>query len=220
MPPSLTLVHTAPALQPTFVGLLQELAPDIPVHHLVEADLLQQARQHGAEAPQVRKHVAQALATAAQDHAAAVVLCTCSSIGAAAEAAQIGRPVLRVDRAMAQEAVARGPRILVAAALASTVGPTRELILDAADKAGKKVELIDVDCSAAWPCFEQGDTDGYYTGIATALRQAVRQGDVAILAQASMAPAADLCADLPIAVLSSPRLGIQAAIAAYRQATA
>ncbi len=41
-------------------------------------------------------------------------------------------------------------------------------------------------------------------------------GDVIVLAQASMAPAAQLCSDLSVPVLSSPRLGAEAAIEAYR----
>lgn len=220
MPPTLALLHTAPALQPTFEKLLAELGPEVPTHHLVAAELLDEARQCGADAPQVRESVVQSLGEVAREHGAAVVLCTCSSIGGAAEDAPIGVPVLRIDRAMAQKAVENGPRVLVAAALTSTIGPTRDLLADAAAKAGKTVELIDVDCSSAWPHFEKGDTAGYYAGIAECLRQAAPQGDIAVLAQASMAPAADLCADLSIEVLSSPRLGIEAAVAAYRQSIA
>ena len=220
MPPTLALLHTAPALQPTFEKLLAELGPEVPARHLVASELLDEARQCGADAPQVKEHVVEALGDAARDHDAAVVLCTCSSIGGAAEDAPVGVPVLRIDRAMAQKAVENGPRVLVAAALTSTIGPTRDLIADAAARAGRAVDLIDVDCSAAWPRFEKGDTAGYYAGIAGCLRAAAPQGDVAVLAQASMAPAADLCTDLPIEVLSSPRLGIEAAVAAYRQAVA
>jgi hypothetical protein len=41
--------------------------------------------------------------------------------------------------------------------------------------------------------------------------------DAIILAQASMAPAADRLGDLGIPVLSSPRLGAEAAVAVWRQ---
>jgi hypothetical protein len=146
-----------------------------------------------------------------------VVLCTCSTIGGCAE--ELGRtadaPVLRVDRAMAERAIALGPRILVAAALASTLKPTRALLLDAAARAGKAVQLSELLCDAAWERFERGDQPGYLAAIAERLRAAAVSADAIVLAQASMAGAADLCADLPIPILSSPRLGLEAALRAY-----
>jgi hypothetical protein len=42
--------------------------------------------------------------------------------------------------------------------------------------------------------------------------------DAVVLAQASMAPAAALLADQPVPVLASPRLGLEAAVAAWRGA--
>jgi hypothetical protein len=122
---------------------------------------------------------------------------------------------MRVDRAMAERAVELGQRIIVAAALTSTIAPTRELILDAARRSGKEVELVELLCGPAWPKFEQGDLVGYLDEIAACLRRVATDGDVIVLAQASMAGAAALCADLPIPILSSPRLGLEAAIKAY-----
>jgi hypothetical protein len=51
------------------------------------------------------------------------------------------------------------------------------------------------------------------------LHEAHLEGDVVVLAQASMAGAAPLCAGLPLPVLSSPSLGLEAALAAYRALT-
>jgi hypothetical protein len=151
-----------------------------------------------------------------------VVLCTCSTIGGAAEQVRhpSAGPVQRVDRAMAERAVAIGSKIVVVAALASTLAPTRDLILDVARQAGKSVTITEVLCEGAWGKFEGGDQAGYWQAVADCLRHHVDTGDVIVLAQASMAGAADLCADLSAPILSSPRLGVEAAIAAYRAATA
>jgi hypothetical protein len=113
---------------------------------------------------------------------------------------------------MAKKAVATGSRIIVAATLPSTIGPTTDLILDEAHQAGKKVEIVELLCASAWAKFEQGDRQGYLADIAHHLQQAASQGDVIVLAQASMAGAADLCPDLSIPILSSPRLGLEAAV--------
>lgn len=213
----LTLFHTAATNEPLFAALLKEIAPDLPVRHVVDETILPAARAAGLTAA-IQQHVQNTILEAVNT-GSQVVLCTCSTIGGCAEATQAftDKPVQRVDRAMAEQAVRLGSRILVAAALATTLEPTRELILDAANKAGKEVELIEVFCATAWPKFAAGDKDAYFADIAAELRQVAAQGDVIVLAQASMAGAAALCADLPMPVLSSPRLGVEAAVAAYYQ---
>lgn len=219
MSKKLTLLHTARDNVATFSKLLNELAPDIPAEHILDETVLQDARAAGEVTPAVAARIEAKVLSA--DPNTALVLCTCSTIGGAAE--QITHPnagpVLRVDRAMAEKAVALGDNILMVAALASTLAPTRDLILDAAKKAGKTVQITEMVCEGAWAKFEQGDTQGYWSAIADCLRRHAHTGEVIVLAQASMAGAVDLCTDLDIPVLSSPRLGLEAAITAYRAAT-
>jgi hypothetical protein len=213
---TLTFLHTSPVHIATFDRLLAEIDPSIPAKHVVDESLLHDARAFGITSD-LTQRITQTIVDAIADDAA-VVVCTCSTIGGCAEQANhvTDRPVVRVDRAMAERAVATGKRIIVAAALASTLTPTRQLILDVADQAGKAVAIIEVLCEDAWSHFERGDQSGYLGAIAACLHQAAPAGDVIVLAQASMAGAASLCTDLPIPILSSPRLGLEAAIHAYR----
>lgn len=214
---TLTFLHTSPVHIATFDSLLAEIEPDLPVKHLVDERLLQDARTYGLT-PVLIGRITQTIDQAIADNAA-VVLCTCSTIGGCAEQlAQTDRPVLRVDRAMAERAVALGTRIIVAAALISTLAPTRELLLDVAAKARTTISIVDVLCEGAWERFEQSDNAGYLQAIADSLHATASQGDVIVLAQASMSGATTLCADLPIPILSSPRLGLEAAIQAYWKA--
>jgi hypothetical protein len=215
----LTLFHTAASNEPLFAALLQTIAPDIPARHIVDETILPYAREHGVNA-QLQQRVTDTILGAIKE-GSEVVLCTCSTIGGCAEAvqAQTEKVVQRVDRAMAEKAVNIGSRVIVAATLATTLPPTCDLVRDAAAKAGKDIEIIEALCASAWPKFEAGDRDGYFAEIAAALRNVAAQGDVVVLAQASMAGAAALCADLLIPVLSSPQLGLEAAVNAYRQTT-
>lgn len=219
MEKTLTFLHTSPVHIPTFDGLLAEIAPNIPVRHIVDESLLQEAREAGTIFPQLRQRITDTIVDAIAQNAR-VLLCTCSTIGGCAE--EIGRqttaPVLRVDRPMAERAVTLGSRILVVATVASTLAPTKELITDTARRANKPVQLIEVLCESAWTKFEQGDQEGYLQEITNQLHHAAPSGDVIVLAQASMAKAAMLCLDLSIPILSSPRLGLEAAIRAYRSA--
>lgn len=203
MPKTLLFLHTSPVHVATFDELLAALGATVQSRHIVDESLLDDARAGGltpALAERVRARIAEA-----GDRA--VVLCTCSTIGGVAE--QAG--ALRVDRAMAEQAVARGPRIILAAALASTLEPTRRLLEDAA--AGRPIQIVELLCAEAWASFEAGDRPAYLAAIAAALRANAAAGDVIVLAQASMAGAADLCPDLAIPILSSPRLGLEAALA-------
>ncbi len=214
----LTLFHTAAANEAMFASLLNEIAPDIPARHIVDESILPAVRVAGLT-DKIHQQVTDTVLRAIQA-GSEVVLCTCSTIGGCAEDAQqfTEKTVQRVDRAMAEKAVKIGSRVIVAATLTSTLPPTCELVLDAAAKAGQTIHIVEVFCSTAWAKFEAGDRDGYFADIAAELRNVAEQGDVIVLAQASMAGAAALCADLPIPVLSSPRLGLEAAVNAYRLA--
>lgn len=204
----LALLHTSQAHVLTFDRLRGEVAPTLTLYHIVAEHLLDEARRYGV--PAVAEQVTQQVQLAAEAGARAV-LCTCSTIGALAEdaAAAAGIPVLRVDRPMAAAAVAAGTRITVLAALATTLAPTTALIEQEAARAGRAVEVCAQVICGAWDRFEAGDLDGYLDRVTTALA-AVTNADVIVLAQASMAPAAERGATT-IPVLASPRLGLHAA---------
>ncbi|MBT3269135.1 hypothetical protein HN371_18465 [Candidatus Poribacteria bacterium] len=217
MPTSLTFLHTAAPLAPSFDELVTEIAPDVPVRHLIAGDLLDTARAEGPDSVAARAQVRDAVLHAVAG-GARVVLCTCSTIGDPAErtASDARRTVMRVDRPMAERAVEAGSRILVVATLESTLGPTTDLIRDAAAKAGRDVEISTLLADAAWAKFEAGDADGYHAAIATAVKAGAGDVDAVVLAQGSMAAAAGLCDGVAAPVLSSPRLGVEAAVAAFR----
>lgn len=218
MDQTLSFLHTSPVHIQTFRALLDELAPDIPTRHVVDESLLGEACAAGKVTPALRQRVEETVLAMA-DLGAMVVLCTCSTIGAVVEDlnGQMPAVLLRIDRPMAEDAVARGSRIIVAATLPTTLIPTRDLIYSAASMARKEVQVIELLCEDAWSHFERGDQVAYLQEIASQLQRAATLGDVIVLAQASMARASEFYTDLPIPVLTSPRSGLQAAIGAYRR---
>ncbi len=213
------LLHTAGAHVDVFDGLLNELSPSLEREHLVRPTLLERAQLAGDGDREVRAGVGAAIA---EFQSPAVVLCTCSTIGGVAEdcGRERGVAVLRVDRPMAELAVRSGKKIAIVAALASTLTPTRALLEAVAREAGLGVEIVDVPCLDAWAYFEQGDRDEFHRRIAQHVEALDPSFDAAVLAQASMAPAARLVS-AGIRVFSSPRLGVEAAyrLAAVRTGT-
>jgi len=217
----LAFLHTAPGHVATFDALVAELDPRLELAHAVDPALLEDARAAGGVTDTIAARVAAAMRGLAEA-GATVVVCTCSTLGEAAERAALGpgRQALRIDRPMAEAAVAAGPRIAIVAALASTFAPSRALLEDAALRARRPIALHDVLCADAWPRFEAGDLEGYLARVAASARAAAQAADVVILAQASMAAAASRCADAAAPVLAGPRLGVAAAVERLRAAHA
>ncbi|MFP6778207.1 MAG: aspartate/glutamate racemase family protein [Alphaproteobacteria bacterium] len=213
----LSFVHTVASNIETFDALVAELAPDIPVRHTVQGDLLTQALDAGELTADIRRQAAEAVVNEAEN-GAAVVLCTCSTVGPGADdaAGLTATKVMRIDRPMAEAAVRIGTRIGVVATLATTLGPTLDLLSEAAVQAGKETDLRPVVFEEARDKLLAGDMENYLTIIAEGLHLTASDSDVIVLAQASMSPALKLCEDIEVPILSSPRSGLAAAIDTYK----
>lgn len=198
----------------TFERLVRAEDASIKVEHVVAEELLADARRVGPDEPALVARVQTAMRDAAAT-GAAIVVCTCSTIGGAAEHTPTGGRFVaaRIDRAMADRAVALGPRILLVAALESTLGPTTQLLHESARAAGATIVPQRLLVADAWALFLRGDLAGYVETVAAAVRAAASRMDVVLLAQASMAPVAERLADLGVEVLASPRLGVRQAVA-------
>lgn len=208
----LAFLHTAAIQVESFAVLCEEIAPSLRIRHAVDESLLAAARESGITASLAEK-VHGAVIDAAST-GAAVVVCTCSSLGGLAEGTNTaGKFVaMRVDRAMADAAVLAGERILVVAALASTLGPTCSVLESSARNAHTRISLAESLVEDAWTFFASGNRDRYHELVEGAVRKGLDAADVIVLAQASMAPVATRFLNAPVPVLSSPRLGVTAAV--------
>ena len=145
------------------------------LQHHVRADLLEAAEQAGGMTDDVAcatRAAFQALAASAD-----VVLLTCFHAGGPSRdelSATLAVPVLRVDRALAEEAIRAGQSIVALCAVATTMTPTRALFEALAEDSGATVDVRLVD--GAWNHFKAGDTDAYLRAIANAAQDAYAQG--------------------------------------------
>lgn len=150
------------------------------------------------------------LARAAVGAGAEAILLTCSSISelAAATAERVGVPILRIDEAMADQAVATGVRIAVLATLPTTCGPTTRLIEERAALAGRAPSIESVVIDGAFEAVASGDRATHDRLVVAAIERAAAVADVVVLAQASMASAAD-AAEVDVPVLTSLESGVK-----------
>jgi Asp/Glu/hydantoin racemase len=208
----LALVHTVAGLVPRFRELAAELVPDVETFDIVDETLLRDATREGRVSLDTARRLFGHLA-AAEGHGADAIVVTCSSMGGAADAARpfAGVPLLRIDQAMAEQAVEHGRRIGVLATLWSTLQPTAKLIERTALDAGREIEVQDRLCDDAFEALRDGDTDRHDAVVRDGLRELIGWADVIVLAQASMARVVDTLTDEERAtpILSSPRLGME-----------
>lgn len=211
MTKTLGLVHTSATLVPVFQELCKQYIPHVNVFNIVDDSLIKQVISRGELRADTARRVVN-YAGSAESAGADYIMFTCSSIGAAVEAAadltQV--PVLRVDQPMADQAVATGSRIGVIATLPTTLAPTSDLVQRRAAVVGKDIQLKAVLCEGAFEALMGGNPALHDTMVAKALKELSTQVDVIVLAQASMARVVDTLSESEkiVSILASPPIAM------------
>lgn len=209
---TLGLIHTSATLVPVFQQLCNQYLPEVNVFNIVDDSLIKDVITKGELTANTARRVVDYVGSA-EAAGADFILVTCSSIGAAVEAAAplTKVPVLRVDQPMADLAVKTGTKIGVVATLPTTLAPTSDLVKRRAAIAGKEIQLISRLCEGAFEALMNGDAAKHDEMVANALRELAKQVDVILLAQASMARVVDTLdeADKRVPIIASPPQAIK-----------
>jgi hypothetical protein len=218
----ITFLHTAEVHVATFSDLVTKHQPNhaclstLSTEHIVNSALLEEAMEKGIT-PELEVKIKTVCLNVAKN--AQWVVCTCSTLGQVAEKIQLdnGSFVIRIDRAMTDLAVMSGNRILVLAALQSTLVPTEALMRSSQQKQQTLQGIDYCVVENSWQYFLKGQQRAYLQTIADVIDDVIEQErtkyDCIVLAQASMAGAIDLIKEIkekgPL-ILSSPEIGIEA----------
>lgn len=214
MPITIAYLHTSHVLIPMFTELSKRELPGVEQFHMVDESLIQNTIRAKELTKVTIRRVIHMVQSAREGGADAVVV-TCSSIGPAVTMARelFDFPVVRVDEAMAEEAVRAGRRIGVAATLRTTLEPTVALLREKALAAEREVDVVESLCEGAFVAVLAGDTGTHDRLLSDSLIQLRTSVDVVVLAQASMAR---VVARLPVGsvhvpIFSSPELAVRRA---------
>lgn len=210
---TLALLHTTPVTVTSLKELTGKLLPGVRVINLLDDSLLPDVMAAGGVTPAVEDRM-KAFVDQAAAAGAEAVLCCCSSVGEAAERLRTTAPVpvLRIDEPMAIEAARTGAQIGVIATVATTLGPTANLIVRKAAEAGRQIAVEAVLVEGAFAALNAGRMDEHDRLVLTALEALLETADVVVLAQASMARLLPNLAQAPrVPVLTSPVAGLTAA---------
>jgi hypothetical protein len=204
----ISCLHTLDISATLFEDCLRSIGqPDVVLSHQFRPDLLQLAESLGSSDRRVMDATRAAMEGLLAR--ADAVLLTCSTLGSALGSGSAKR-LLRVDEALARQAVREADEVIILYTASTTREPSRLLFEAEARCTGARISLMEVE--GAWAAFRRNDLTTYHHMIADAAKRvSVSRRNVVAFAQASMAPAAKLVSPAP---MTSPMAGLRAAIAA------
>lgn len=208
----LAIIHTTPVTVEPLKTLALELMPDLELFNLVDDSILPELIGNGGRIEAVEERWRR-YALIAEKQGADCILNACSSIGGLVARVQpdVGVPIVRIDEAMAEEAVRPGGVIGVAATLETTLKPTADLLRQQAERIGVTPSIRPMLVASAYRKLAAGDRDGHDEDLSAALRELAAVTDRVVLAQASMARVLErLAPEERGRFLTSPRLGMEA----------
>jgi Asp/Glu/hydantoin racemase len=203
-------MFTAQSIVESIKQLIVELVPGCRVISIIEDAMIQDVIQAGQVTPEIARRLVRYY-LAAQDTGADLIFNTCSSIGDVAIMARrlVSIPIVKIDDAMAAEAVRIGTRIGVLATLPTTLAPTVRLVQAQAEKAGRTVSVVEGLAKGAYEALVAKQPEEHDAMVTAAAEHVASQADVIVLAQGSMARMeAALAQRTGKPVLSSPQRGV------------
>ena len=209
--PKLAIIHTTSATVDSMKALAAEMLPGSELVNFVDDSILPQLGRNGGDLAEVEERLIH-YARFAEQVGADVILEACSSVGELVSKMQsaVSIPIVRIDDAMAEQAVQRGERLGVAATLPTTLQPTTRLLQAKAQAANKQVEITPLLIEGAYQKLMAGDREGHDNLLVENLQDLARTVDVVVLAQASMARVLPrLSAAEQEKILVSPRLAME-----------
>ncbi|SDH31236.1 aspartate/glutamate racemase family protein [Propionivibrio dicarboxylicus] len=206
----IVLLQTSMVSFDVFNRLFQEIIPEAQVSNLVDEDLLDTLNRNRGITPSIIQRICQ-YCVAAEAAGADLIFSQCSSTREGIECARkmVNIPILMVDDAMAEQAVAAGSRIGVAATAAATLKPTSAALRSAAAAQGKDIEIKTYLADGALDVLmKERNRDKHDRLIIDLLKRAEQENDVIVLAQGSMVTIEPLLGEIKVPVLTSPKRGV------------
>jgi Asp/Glu/hydantoin racemase len=204
------LIHTVRSVLNTFDERIKEAIDDIKIVNTLDEFLASDPAEKGEFTVENMNRLFSFIRCAEMTEADAVVV-TCSTLSPTVEKIRpfIKIPVIAIDDAMIKKAAELGTKITILATADSTIEPTKSKLLREVSKLNKEVEISVIVCPEAYAAVKAGDMK-YHDEVLKKKSLEIKQQDVVILAQASMAHLQDVIEKIcGCRVLSSPSLCVK-----------
>lgn len=206
------IIHTSMVSVEDLRAAFRDEIPEARLINIIDDSLLDEVKTVGHVTPGIVRRMC-AYFSQAEQLGVDLIFNQCSSVGEAADVAKatVSVPVLKVDEAMAEEAVRIGGVIAVVATVASTMGPSCRLVERKALEAGKSVVIKQVLIDGALDVLMTQGKDKHNEMVLARVEEAAKTADVVVLAQGSMVALEPLLSHIDKPVLTSIRRGVRKA---------
>jgi aspartate/glutamate racemase len=207
---TVALIHPTARIVPLLTNIAQEVVAEIDLLHFVDEGLPRLVAADGGVTERTVARVATLARYAERSEAEAIVI-TSPLIGVARDTAQamVRIPVIRIDGPMAERAVSFANRVGVLSSHESLLRPVVAQLREAADAAGRDLQLQTAVCEEALDALEAGYTPEYERLVLDGIDR-LAGNEIIVLADVTMHPvvhAGTERADVP--VLCAPRLAFE-----------
>lgn len=214
MSKTLALIHSSFVflnVETSLMKMLSEALPGVRLVNIVDDSLLADVIREGKVTPAITRRMCHYVLAAEQTGAQAI-LSLCSTMGDTIDVARklVSMPIMKIDEAMAEKAVAEGEKIGVLATVSTTLDPTIRLIHSKGGDIHKQVKTERLLCEGAFQNLMSGDKAKHDQMVMEKASSSVKRVDVFVLAQASMARLeSQIAKAVGKPVFSSPRLAVE-----------
>jgi Asp/Glu/hydantoin racemase len=211
---TLALIHTSFVflnMETSLMKMLSEAMPDVRLVNIVDDSLLADVLKEGKVTPAITRRMCHYVLAAEQTGAQAI-LSLCSTMGDTIDVTRklVSIPIMKIDEAMAEKAVAEGEKIGVLATVSTTLDPTIRLIHSKGGDINKQVKTERLLCEGAFQILMSGDNAKHDQMVMEKASSSANRVDVFVLAQASMARLeSQISQRVGKPVFSSPRLCVE-----------
>lgn len=209
------LIHTSLVSHEALCQLFAEILPQAQLQHIIDDSLLAEVSAAGHVTPGVQARMNSYVMNAASLKPD-LIFNQCSSVGEAFDCAvkQTDCRTLKIDWPMAQRAAElcpSGGKIGVVATVSSTLAPSTRLVEKAIAESGKEIDTEPKLIDGALAMLMSGNREQHNMLVKQAVVELSRSCNVIVLAQGSMLVLEELLNDIPVPVLTSPRLAVERA---------
>ncbi|MHB8277239.1 MAG: aspartate/glutamate racemase family protein [Candidatus Humimicrobiaceae bacterium] len=204
------VIHTSTVSLEDIKALFKEILPDVKMLNIIDDSLLAEVLENDG----VTKDIIRRMCIYAMEFermGVDLILNQCSSVSEVMNIVKkiVKIPVVKIDEAMAEEAVMTGNIISVIATVSSTLNPSINLIKEMAEKYNKNVSIRRCLCKGAFDVLVKEKNVGKHNQMVIEnIKEEAKHADVIILAQGSMITLLPYIKDIDKPILSSPRSGV------------
>ena len=188
MSKKIAVIHTSLTIFPSMDKEILRQIPDADIHNIIDVKILSDVMKNGGINEDIKKRMTMYV-LACESMGAEIIMNASSSVGEAFDVAKsiTTVPCLKIDQAMAEEAVGAGSNIAVYGTVGTTLDPSARLIKRVAAEKGKSITVTKYLIDGAFQILAEGDTETHNKMVLKKIMETKDNYDVIVLAQASMA---------------------------------